>query len=442
MLRIVHLIILPGMLLTACAAWVYADTGKLNSKAVEGKQMYSNRPIGYTVPTPYYGTPMAPRFVSPTVVPYRVTVVPGIRAGMDDPKIVAPAPVVPVRTPELAPVAPVPTFPTVSSPSVPQVVEKTTFILREPLPEANVNDELDKLNARLAKIQLEKRQLTKALALIQNIKSETFKVRTVFDLAEYVSRDKNYRNEAEQLYLLAIVGIEALDRRLPFHIDLNSIMDSPSATFTPPELTKPAPPIFKPLSPAPEPVKPEPVVEPKPAPPVVLLPPQPPPIPIEIDTSPAPLPPLQLEQAKPDEPAPKPPILIPEDDIGQNGRKRQPAPAPPSKNENDGIVTTPPVKQPVPPEEAPPALKQQDDPPPSITKPKPIPIPLPEENVKVSPPDSLNPPLTSPKPEQKPFVKPKPAIPLEDNVPEETPKEIKPPTKRPLPKIILDMEEN
>ena len=202
MLRLVHLVILPGMLLTTCASWLHAD--------LAAKQVYSNRPLGYTVPTPYYGTPMAPRFAVPPVVQYRVAANPNM--------------VVVGQSPALAPLLTESSSPGQSA--APMVIENRITI-EQPAKEINVNDELDTFNARLAKIQLEKHQLNEALKLIQNIKSETFKVQTLVSLAEYVSRDKNYQSEAESLYRLAISGIDALNRKVPFNMDVQSVVQPP-----------------------------------------------------------------------------------------------------------------------------------------------------------------------------------------------------------------------
>jgi hypothetical protein len=73
-------------------------------------------------------------------------------------------------------------------------------------------DQLDELNARLAKIQLEKHNLNETLKLIGKIKSPVIKAKTLVDLAEYVSRDNNYKKEADQLFALAVDGIDALTK--------------------------------------------------------------------------------------------------------------------------------------------------------------------------------------------------------------------------------------
>ena len=286
MLRIVSLAILPGMLLVACASWVSADAAK---------QKYSNRPVGYTVPTPYFGTPMAPRFVVPPVGQVRVQV---------------PRRIETVDAPGIASVGVVP--------PAPQVGDKTVFILREPLPEVNTNDELDAFYARMAKIQLEKHQLAEALALVQNIKSETFKVKTVVNLAEYVSRDKNYQSEADQLYRLALAGIDALDKKQPFRIDTSG-----TRVIAPPVVDR------------------EPVLDSVVPPPVSV------PVPIDDITSQSP--PIFESQQPIVSPEPEN-ILAPNNDVGQNGtngRRLPPPPPPPDEGggggtSNDGIVISPP----------------------------------------------------------------------------------------------------
>jgi len=195
------------MLLSASTFMFCADVAaQTNAKTTTGgKQTYSNRPIGYSVPSPYYGTPMAPRFLAPPVVP-------------------AHSRAVRVYTSESEGAAPVMAPIVTESHSLPQqVVKETVVVLRDPPPEISVNDELDAFYARLAKIQLEKHQLPEALALVQQIKSEAFKVRTVVNLAEFVSRDKNYRSEAEQLYRLSLIGMEALGKKQPFRIDIGNV---------------------------------------------------------------------------------------------------------------------------------------------------------------------------------------------------------------------------
>ena len=218
MLRIVYKRVLTGLLLSASALLFCAEVAaQANAKAT-----YSNRPIGYSVPSPYYGTPMAPRFMAPPVAPMRF---PAAHASTSE---------LSVASPVMAPI--------VAESSVPQqqVVKETVVVLRDPPPEVSVNDELDAFYARLAKILLEKHQLPEALALVQQIKSETFKVRTVVNLAEFVSRDKNYRSEAEQLYRLALTGMESLDKKRPFRIDSGNVKIEPAEPKEQPVLIQPA----------------------------------------------------------------------------------------------------------------------------------------------------------------------------------------------------------
>ena len=428
MLRIVHLAILPGVLLTTCTAWVFADTTRpANRVAIESKQMYSNRPAGFTVPVPYYGTPMAPRFMAPpTMVQSRPAVTVSRVHQTSAPAIV----VAPVQVPP-APLAVASNTSSVSQFAVPQVIEKT-IVLREPQPEANVNDELDTFYARMAKIRLEQRQLPEALALIQKIKSETFRVRTVVSLAEYVSRDKSYQSEADQLYRLALAGMEALDRGQPFRIDAggeNAPLPVNPLPSVPAPVPQDPPVVVAPPRPAPELLNP-PIVTPptpdtKPQPTPVVDPAEPPPVAL----------PPELSLGGP---LSRPPLVI-EGDTGRNGR----SPPPQGNGVDSGIAISPPEKPPITPEQAPPARTTEENngltPPPPI---RPAPIPFDDE---VPPPD---PSATVPTPEPLPFVRPTPAIPLVDTEPEppiivprqereEVPPPQRPPARRP-PRIILD----
>ena len=80
------------------------------------------------------------------------------------------------------------------------------------------NDQIDEFYARLAKLQLEKKQLDETLTLIGKIKSDAFKVKTLVDLAEYVAHDINYKMEADQLFIFAQNGIDALADGSPVKI--------------------------------------------------------------------------------------------------------------------------------------------------------------------------------------------------------------------------------
>ncbi|MDR3199002.1 MAG: hypothetical protein LBU34_14140 [Planctomycetaceae bacterium] len=101
-------------------------------------------------------------------------------------------------------------------------------------------DQLDELNARLAKIQLEKHNLNETLKLIDKIKSPVIKARTLVDLAEYVSRDSNYKKEAEQLYALAVDGIDALRKGEAIVIKMRDDLKTESVSSSPVTNTKPS----------------------------------------------------------------------------------------------------------------------------------------------------------------------------------------------------------
>jgi len=326
------------------------------------------------------------------------------------------------------------------------------IILREQ-PEVSVSDELDTFYARLAKIRLEQRQLDEALALIQNIKSETFRVRTVVSLAEYVSRDRSFQTESDTLFRLALAGMEALDRGEPFRIEISGARNIQQPIAPPPPVV---PPVVTPtpVPPIPAPVVPPAVVVVEPAP----LPPDPPVTPPDTGTRPSllfdpPDPPVTMPpELSPGDPAPRPPLILEEETVGRhNGNGRQPPPPPPRGNGVDGIAISPPENQPVFPELAPPARTTEDNgsipQAPLIPTPL-IPIPLEDE---VPPPDSS---ITVPTPappvtvsEPLPFVRPVPAIPLTDNgngmeaievTPRQEPEQPPPPPVRQLPRIILD----
>jgi len=221
MLRIISLNILPGMLLSACVIGICTATVEAQNLPAN-KQMYSNRAIGYTVPTPYYGTPATPLFMVPPEAPVHIqTAHTEVRADAS-----------------AAPAEPVFLAPDVRELSVPktfEIIHHSPVV--NPVPKFSVDDELDALYARLAKIQLEKHQLDEALILVKNIKSEIFRARTLVNLAEYVSRDKNYQGEAEQLYRLALSSMEALDKP----VDSSPAAPQPPVVPVPDESAVPTP---------------------------------------------------------------------------------------------------------------------------------------------------------------------------------------------------------
>ncbi|MDR1270067.1 MAG: hypothetical protein LBK82_11140 [Planctomycetaceae bacterium] len=115
-------------------------------------------------------------------------------------------------------------------------ISRTTFPNQPVSTEDRENkqeNQLDELNARLAKIQLEKHNLNETLKLIDKIKSSAVKARTLVDLAEYVSRDNNYKKEAEQLFALAVDGIDALTKGEAIVIKIKSDLKTESALSSP-----------------------------------------------------------------------------------------------------------------------------------------------------------------------------------------------------------------
>jgi hypothetical protein len=91
---------------------------------------------------------------------------------------------------------------------------------------------LDVLNARLAKMQLEKKNLDGTLRSIDKIEDVAFKVQTLVDLAEYVSRDKNYKKEADYLLNLALTATDDFARKRPVIITFPDNNSKPDTTIT------------------------------------------------------------------------------------------------------------------------------------------------------------------------------------------------------------------
>ncbi|MDR1485557.1 MAG: hypothetical protein LBT09_12130 [Planctomycetaceae bacterium] len=108
-------------------------------------------------------------------------------------------------------------------------------------PSKNINEntppQLDSLNARLAKMQLEKKNLEGTLRSIDKIENAAYKVQTLVDLAEYVSRDKNYKREADHLFELALAATDAFAKKQPVIITFPN--SAPAKTTTSPDKDKP-----------------------------------------------------------------------------------------------------------------------------------------------------------------------------------------------------------
>jgi hypothetical protein len=120
-------------------------------------------------------------------------------------------------------------IPTQSPFSPPNTNQTTTTVTTQKNIIENTPVQLDFLNARLAKMQLEKKDLEGTLRSIQKIDNTAFQVQTIVDLAEYVSRDKNYRKEAEHLFTLALSATDAFAKKQPVII---TFPNSTSGTAT------------------------------------------------------------------------------------------------------------------------------------------------------------------------------------------------------------------
>jgi hypothetical protein len=85
-------------------------------------------------------------------------------------------------------------------------------------------------------MQLEKRNLEGTLRSIDKIEDVVFKVQTLVDLAEYVSRDQNYKKEADYLLDLALTATDAFLKNQPVII---TFPNSPANSNTTKTITKP-----------------------------------------------------------------------------------------------------------------------------------------------------------------------------------------------------------
>ena len=185
----------------------------------DDQPMFLDQPVVVEQPSPRLA-PMPPGEASTFPVPFRSGQPQTIL--MEGPVVVQPAP---IADPD--PNRPLSGIDFPSLPTPRQSGSATTFSVPEPvktidLPTPRVtavqNERIDEFYARLAKLQLEKKQLAETLALIGKIKSDTFKVKTLVELAEYVAHDTNYKKEADQLFSLAQSGIGALTDGKPISV--------------------------------------------------------------------------------------------------------------------------------------------------------------------------------------------------------------------------------
>jgi hypothetical protein len=102
-------------------------------------------------------------------------------------------------------------------------------------------------------MQLEKRNLEGTLRSIDKIEDVVFKVQTLVDLAEYVSRDQNYKKEADYLLDLALTATDAFLKNQPVIITFPNSPATSNATSNATKTIKPTKTITRPtLSESPE----------------------------------------------------------------------------------------------------------------------------------------------------------------------------------------------
>ncbi|MDR0869169.1 MAG: hypothetical protein LBN39_00090 [Planctomycetaceae bacterium] len=261
---------------------------------------------------------------------------------------------------------------------------------------------VDKMNVRLAKIQLEKKNLPETLKLIDKISTSMFKVVTLVEFAEYVSRDSDYRKEAEQLYALAVKNIENLQDGKP--IDVLSAVSVPPAVEQPKvepiqDLPKPEPPKKEFTVIDEEPVKPAAAPEEKT---------------------------VVKEEVKTEEPKPEPkpavkPVLEPLDDAEPTAKQNE---KPPVVKLDSGEKAA---------EET---LKEEGK---EIKEVKEPTLAAPEP-VEVKPEPAKKPSFIVPAPPK--VEEPKPAQSKPESAPVKTEEPEKKPASRPLPKKTIKLEEN
>jgi hypothetical protein len=267
-----------------------------------------------------------------------------------------------VEQPELVPVEPLKPIET----PAPVTTEKIV-VIRDALPEISVENEVDTLNARLAKIQLERHNLAETLKLVIKIKSETFKVKTLVDLAEYAMRDRNYSFETQHLYSLAVKGIDALNRNKALEFETDVVVPPPAVPPTPKSEV-----VIE--------VEPEPMIE-QPAAPLVNEP-----EPVVEEPKPEPIPAEEKAAVPDEETIPSPPVKTPvpiEEKVAVPDEDTKPADAAPVKKPKPGIMLTDEPEKAAP---APPALAvtptapevKKEEPKPS---PKPVRKPIPGKKI-------------------------------------------------------------
>ncbi len=211
-----------------------------------GKELYSSRPRNYQPPTLFVPEePVQVPVTNPTRVTRPVPTSPGVAQTRT-----TPAPVLAPLERESAPVEPVVKVP-VESQLMPPVsvlvgeefeVPRTKASSTEQKEEntefpivAGLTSAEDGFDARLAKILLEKHDLEGVLRRVEKMNRNS-RVKTLVDLAEYVSRDKNYKKEADILFELAVNAVDALREGDPIVVTMPTKIDSvPAPSYVVPK---------------------------------------------------------------------------------------------------------------------------------------------------------------------------------------------------------------
>lgn len=212
------------------------------------KSAYSSRPDGVRT-TPRRSILMEQRPEEVVIVPDSTYVTPGFtsRVPVEQPqpsKALQP-PKVPQTTETLTFAPETTTTPTATPTTTPRAIPTPGEIAASLSPpvvyhdrnDAGVAQKLDEMNARIAKLLVEKKKLNEAIQRIDQIQDKVFKVQTLVDLAVFVAHDRNYKTEADQLYSLALKGIDALTAGK--EVDLKA--NAPSTELSAPVVDSPTP---------------------------------------------------------------------------------------------------------------------------------------------------------------------------------------------------------
>jgi hypothetical protein len=207
------------------------------AEAQTGKQIYSSRqPGAVRRPQPVYddmpvytdqpvvvehGSPrMAPAMPFPTPPSFR----PAQEIIIEEGSVL----LQPESAPGLSTTRPLSGMDIPARPAPPKSDEPTPILSfgSRPLVEAATvfpKEQVDEFYVRLAKLQLEKKQLADVLTLIRKIKSDACKVKTLVEFAEYAAHEANYQKEADELLVLAQNGIDAFANGKPVSVEVSTV---------------------------------------------------------------------------------------------------------------------------------------------------------------------------------------------------------------------------